>query len=96
MANSNTLVIGLIFLGRGVNQRKMKESKMDDHVYKTTELVGSSKTSMEDAVANALARAKKTVKNMRWFEVVQTRGHIVNGEIDHWQVAIKLGFTLED
>ncbi len=69
---------------------------MTDHVYKTTELVGSSKTSIEDAVQNALARASKTIRNMRWFEVTQMRGHIENGQLGHWQVVIKIGFTLED
>ena len=69
---------------------------MTDHVYKTTELVGSSKTSMEDAVQNALGRASKTIRNMRWFEVTQMRGHIENGQLGHWQVVIKIGFTLED
>jgi len=51
---------------------------------------------MEAAVANALARAQKTVRNMRWLEITETRGHIENGKIDHWQVAVKVGFTLED
>ncbi len=69
---------------------------MSDHVYKKIELVGSSKKSIEKAVSNALARAGKSVRNMRWFEVTETRGHIVNGRIDHWQVTLKVGFTLED
>ena len=68
---------------------------MSDHVYKKIELVGSSPTSIEDAVANAIARAGKTVRNMRWFEVTETRGHIENGKIAHWQVTVKIGFTLE-
>ena len=68
---------------------------MSDHVYKKIELVGSSPDSIEAAVQNALARAGKTVRNMRWFEVAETRGHIVEGRIDHWQVTVKIGFTLE-
>jgi Uncharacterized conserved protein len=60
------------------------------------ELVGSSPKSIEAAVENALARAKKTIRNMRWLEVTETRGHIENGKIDHWQVAVKVGFTMED
>jgi dodecin len=68
---------------------------MSDHVYKKIELVGSSPQSIEAAVENALARAKKTIRNMRWLEVTETRGHIENGKIDHWQVAVKVGFTLE-
>jgi dodecin len=68
---------------------------MSDHVYKKIELVGSSPSSFEEAVRNALARAEKTVRNMRWFEVTETRGHLENGKIDHWQVTLKVGFTLE-
>jgi flavin-binding protein dodecin len=69
---------------------------MSDHVYKHVELTGSSKTSIEDAVGNAIARASKTLRNIHWFEVVETRGHVVDGKIGHWQVTIKAGFTLED
>ena len=69
---------------------------MENHVYKTIDLVGSSKESIEDAVETALRRANKTVNNMRWLEVTQTRAHIVDGKVDHWQVAFKLGFTLDD
>ena len=68
---------------------------MSDHVYKTIELVGSSKTSSDDAVKTALARASETLRNMRWFEVIETRGHIEQGKLAHWQVTIKVGFTLE-
>ena len=68
---------------------------MSDHVYKKIELVGSSPVSIEEAVNNALARASETVRNMRWFEVTETRGHIVEGKVDHWQVTVKIGFTLE-
>ena len=68
---------------------------MSDHTYKKIELVGSSRSSIEEAVANALARAKKTIRNMRWFEVIETRGHIEKGKIDHWQVTLKVGFTLD-
>lgn len=68
---------------------------MSDHVYKKIELVGSSTTSIEDAVATALSRAQQTIRNMRWFEVVETRGHIEDGKINHWQVTVKVGFTLE-
>ncbi|MEO5720260.1 MAG: dodecin [Chthoniobacterales bacterium] len=68
---------------------------MSDHVYKKIELVGSSPTSIEEAVANAIARAGQTVRNMRWFEVTETRGHIEDGKIAHWQVTVDVGFTLE-
>ncbi len=68
---------------------------MSDHVYKKLELVGSSTTSIEDAVQNALARANKTIRNMRWFEVAETRGYIEENKLSHWQVTIKVGFTLD-
>ena len=68
---------------------------MSDHVYKTIELVGSSATSADDAVRTAIGRASETLRNMRWFEVIETRGHIEQGRIAHWQVTVKVGFTLE-
>ncbi len=68
---------------------------MSDHVYKQIELTGSSSTSIEDAIKTAITRASKTVHNMRWFEVTETRGHIVGGEVGHWQVTLKVGFTLD-
>jgi flavin-binding protein dodecin len=68
---------------------------MSDHVYKKIELVGTSPTSIEEAVNNALARAEKTIRNMRWFEVTETRGHIEGGKVDHWQVTVQVGFTLD-
>lgn len=69
---------------------------MSEHTYKKLELVGSSPDGIEAAVKNALARAGKTVRNMRWFEVTETRGHIQDdGKIGHWQVTVKVGFTLE-
>lgn len=69
---------------------------MADHVYKKIELVGSSPKGFDDAVHNALARAKKTVRNIRWFEVTETRGYLEEGEIAHWQVTLKVGFTLDE
>ena len=67
-----------------------------DHVYKITELTGSSPKSMEDAVAQAISRASESLRNMRWFEVTETRGHIEKGKVAHWQVTVKIGFTLEN
>lgn len=67
-----------------------------NHVYKTTDLVGSSETSVEDAVRNAVRRAAKTIHNLKWFEVGEVRGHIDNGQVAHWQVSVKVGFTLDD
>ena len=69
---------------------------MSEHVYKTIELVGSSTKGVEEAVRGAVAKAADTVRNLRWFEVTETRGHIENGKVAHWQVTLKIGFTLED
>ena len=69
---------------------------MTDHVYKIIEIAGTSSKSIEDAVSNALAKASNTVRNMRWLQVVETRGHIENQKLSHWQVSVKVGFTLED
>ncbi len=68
---------------------------MSDHVYKKIELTGSSSKGIQEAIENAVAKAAETVKNMRWFEVVETRGHIDEGKVQHWQVTIKVGFTIE-
>jgi dodecin len=68
---------------------------MTGHVYKVIEIVGSSESSIEDAIQGAVAQASKTVRNMDWFEVLQTRGHIEDGAIGHYQVTLKIGFTLE-
>jgi hypothetical protein len=70
--------------------------RMAEHVYKKIEIVGSSPMGFEEAVHNGLARASKTIRNMRWFEVGETRGYIEEGKIGHWQVTLKIGFTLED
>jgi len=69
---------------------------MSEHVYKTVEIVGSSTASADDAVRRAVARAAQTIRHLRWFEVTDTRGHIENDTIAHWQVTVKIGFTLED
>ena len=69
---------------------------MSNHVYKLVELTGTSTTGIEDAVNAALAKAEKTLRNLRWFEVVETRGDVKDGKVSHWQVTLKVGFTLED
>jgi flavin-binding protein dodecin len=69
---------------------------MDDHVYKNIEITGTSAETVEDAIRKAIARAGQTVQNMRWFEVVDTRGTIEDGRVARWQVTIKVGFTLND
>ena len=68
---------------------------MKNRVYKLIELTGTSTTSIEDAVAKAIQRAHKTIKNLSWFQVVETRGNINKGKVDHWQVTIKVGFSVE-
>jgi flavin-binding protein dodecin len=69
---------------------------MSEHVYKILELTGSSTQSIEAAVQNAVAKASKSMRNLHWFEVCETRGHIDNGKVAHWQVTLKIGFRLED
>jgi len=69
---------------------------MSDHIYKIVELVGSSPDGIDAAIRNAISRASKTVKNLDWFEVIETRGHIKNGGIAHFQVTLKAGFRLEE
>ncbi|ALM53684.1 dodecin [Halomonas huangheensis] len=68
---------------------------MSQHVYKHIELTGSSEISIEDAIQRAISRASESIHNMRWFEVLDTRGHIENGRVAHWQVTLKVGFTLD-
>ncbi len=68
---------------------------MTDHVYKKVELVGSSKKSIEAAIENAIQMAGKSLKNLDWFEVMGTRGHIENGQVSHYQVELKVGFRIE-
>jgi flavin-binding protein dodecin len=68
---------------------------MSDHIYKKIELVGSSPNGIEDAVNNAITRAGKTIRNMKWFEVAEVRGHLENNKVADWQVTVKVGFTLD-
>ena len=69
---------------------------MPDHVYRIIQVVGSSANSIEDAIQNAVARASRTLRQVGWFEVVEMRGHVEDGTVAHYQVTIKVGFTLED
>jgi dodecin len=68
----------------------------NEHVYRVIEIVGTSEESIEDAITSAVARASSTLRNLRWFEVVRTSGHIADGEVRHYQVTLKVGFTMED
>ena len=69
---------------------------MTDHVYKSLELTGSSKTSSDDAIRTAIERASVSMRNIRWFEVVETRGHVQDGKVAHWHVTLKVVFTLDE
>jgi flavin-binding protein dodecin len=69
---------------------------MSGHVYKLLELTGTSATGIEDAVNTAINKASKTVRNIHWFQVTETRGHVIDGKVAHWQVTLKVGFTLDE
>ena len=69
---------------------------LEDNIYKIIEIAGSSESSIEEAIQGAIARANSTIEHLRWFEVVQVRGHIENGQIGHYQVTLKVGFTLNE
>jgi dodecin len=84
----------LLRFGRGFRGLPPGEP-MSDHVYKSLELTGSSAVGIEDAVNKAIAKASETVRNIQWFSVVETRGHVQDGKVAHWQVTVKVGFTLE-
>jgi dodecin len=68
---------------------------MEDHIYRVIQIVGSSEKSIDDAIQRAVTRASKTLRELRWFEVMETRGHIKDGKVHHFQVTLKVGFTLE-
>jgi flavin-binding protein dodecin len=74
----------------------VRRSDLSDHIYKIIQLVGSSPSSVEDAIQSAVSRASKSLKNLRWFEVLETRGQIEGGKVTHFQVTLKVGFTLDD
>jgi flavin-binding protein dodecin len=76
--------------------RTFLEVGMDDHVYRVIEVVGTSQESIEAAVRNAVKRASATIRNLRWFEIARTSGHIDDGKVQHFQVTLKVGFTMED
>ncbi|HUL13605.1 MAG TPA: dodecin [Methylococcaceae bacterium] len=69
---------------------------MPDHVYKVIEIVGSSTVSSDEAIRNAIEKAGKTIRHINWFQVVETRGHVTDGKVAHFQVVLKVGFRLED
>lgn len=81
---------------RNRNALRAMENAMTDHVYKQIELVGSSTTSSDEAIRRAIERASGTLRNVEWFEVTSTRGHIENGKVAHWQVCLKIGVRIEE
>jgi flavin-binding protein dodecin len=83
------------FAAKTAALNQMAVANPDDHIYRVIELVGTSEDSIEDAITSAISRADKTLRNLRWFEVLRTSGHIVNGSVRHYQVTMKVGFTME-
>jgi len=77
------------------NDNRTQGGRHGRHVYRVIQIVGSSEKSIDDAIHTAIARASKTLRELRWFEVVETRGHIEKGQVHHFQVTLKVGFTLE-
>jgi flavin-binding protein dodecin len=73
-----------------------KETDVPDHIYRIAEIVGTSPNGVDEAVRNAVARANQTLRNIDWFEMVEVRGHLANGEVADWQVTVKIGFRLDD
>ena len=73
-----------------------REMTMPDHVYRIIQVAGSSEKSIEDAIRNGVGRASRTLRQVGWFEVLQTRGHVEDGKVAHYQVTLKIGFTLDD
>jgi dodecin len=69
---------------------------VNDHTYRVIEIVGSSERGIEDAIKQAIDRASKTLRNLRWFEIVRQSGHIADGKVEHYQVTLKVGFTMDD
>jgi dodecin len=73
-----------------------QEGSMDDHIYRVIEIVGTSQKGVDDAIKSAIQRASSTLRNLRWFEVARTSGHIADGKVEHFQVTLKVGFTMEE
>ncbi|KUO67321.1 MAG: hypothetical protein APF80_04015 [Alphaproteobacteria bacterium BRH_c36] len=69
---------------------------MPDHVYKHIQITGSSETSSDDAIRSAIEKASTTIREIRWFKVIESRGHVTDGKIAHWQVTVDLGFTIDE
>jgi hypothetical protein len=82
--------------GAGQHPARKGETGMEEHIYRVIQIVGSSEKSIDDAIHGAIARASKTIRELRWFEVVETRGHIEGGKVHHFQVTLKVGFTLDE
>src|SRR4051812_15606809 len=87
---------GAIDFAIKADRAKESAREMGGHTYRVIELVGTSERSIEDAIGAAVERANKTIRNLRWFEIVRTSGHIEDGKVRHYQVTLKVGFTMED
>ena len=87
---------GAIDFAARATQVNLEAVNPDHHIYRVIEIVGSSEQSIEDAITSAVARASATLRNLRWFEVVRTSGHIADGAVQHYQVTLKVGFTMEN
>jgi len=79
-----------------MSAREREEGVMSEHVYKIIDLYGSSTSGLQDAIEKAVAKAGESVRNMRWFQMTEVRGHIDDGKVQHWQVGVRIGFTIED
>jgi len=90
------MVRGRILQALPLRKPRRRRQQVSEHVFKSIELTGSSEEGVQHAIENAIQRASKTIRQMRWFEVSEIRGHIEDSRIAHWQVTVKIGFTLED
>jgi flavin-binding protein dodecin len=92
----SSMVTVNILQGRSIASLNQSYTAMSAHVYKKLEIIGSSSTSIEEAVNNAVAKAAETIRNIRWVELVETRCHVEEQKIAYWQVTCKIGFTLDE
>jgi len=94
MKNARTRAEARSNESRAREERTMQDN--EDHIYRVIEIVGTSEKSISDAINRAIGRAHKTLRNLRWFEVIRTSGHIDNGKVRHYQVTLSVGFTMEE
>jgi dodecin len=92
----SSMVTFNLLQGRSIASHNQENTAMSAHIYKKLEIVGSSPTSIEEAVNNAVAKAAETIRSIRWVEIVETRCHVEEQKIAYWQVTVKIGFTLDE